>query len=161
MNKPRLIILIGNIGSGKSTTSREYAKEGFRIVCRDDMRTMLAGGGNGYVFEPPLERAIHRASRVMLENMMLDQIDILVDETNMTRRGRKEIIDLGKMFGYAITGIVMPELSKAQSIANRAKDNLRGNGLYIWSQIWQKFHNMYDKPELDEGFDSLLWKDEK
>lgn len=159
MDKARLIILIGNIGSGKSTTSREYAKEGFRVICRDDMRTMLAGGGNGYVFEPPLERAIHRASRVMMENMMIDQINILIDETNMTRRGRKEIISMARLFGYSVTGVVMPELSKAQSIANRVKDSLRGNGLYVWSLVWQKFHDAYDKPELNEGFDSLLWKD--
>jgi predicted kinase len=157
MSQARLIILVGNIGSGKSTVAKEYAKEGFRVICRDDMRTMLAAGG--YLFEPALERAIHRASRALLENLMIDQIDVLIDETNMTKRGRKELISLGKLFNYAITGVVMSELSKAKSIANRAKDNLRGNGLYIWSQVWQKFNNAYDKPSLDEGFDSLIWKD--
>ena len=157
MNRPRLIILTGNIGSGKTTTVKEYASEGYHVVCRDDFRTML-GGGN-YKFNVTTERAIHLASRALIEGLMDEQLDIIVDETNVTKASRKSLIQLGKLYGYLITGIVMPRLPKATSLRNREKDDLRGSGLFVWSMVWDKFDKQYEEPSLDEGFNSLMWKD--
>jgi predicted kinase len=154
-----LIILIGNIGSGKTTTVKKYAKEGYCVVCRDDFRTMLGGGI--YKFNTRTERAIHQASRTLLENLMVESLDIIIDETNVTKRGRKTIIHIAKLFGYHVIGIVMPQLTKEKSIANRIKDNLRQTTVEQWGKVWDMFNRMYDEPELKEGFDELILESEK
>ena len=158
MARPRLIILIGNIGSGKTTTVKEYAKDGYNVICRDDFRTMLGAGK--YKFDAKTERPIHSAARALLESLMIEDLDIIVDETNVSKRGRQQIIKTAKAFGYSITGIVMPRLSRAQSIENRKKDTLRENTAEVWGQVWDRFNRAYEEPTLDEGFDSLIWRDE-
>jgi predicted kinase len=154
-----LVILIGNIGSGKTTTVKKYAKEGYCVVCRDDFRTMLGGGT--YKFDTQTEKAIHRATRTLLENLMVENLDIIIDETNTTKRGRGQLISLGKLFGYNIIGIVMPKLTKQKSIANRMKDTLRHYTVEKWEAVWDMFNRMYEEPELKEGFDELILESEK
>jgi predicted kinase len=154
-----LIILVGNIGSGKTTTVKKYAEQGYCVVCRDDFRTMLGGGS--YKFDTRTEKAIHQASRTLLENLMVENLDIIIDETNTTKRGRKTIINTAKLFGYNVIGIVMPQLTKEKSIENRIKDNLRQNTIETWGKVWDMFNRMYETPELKEGFDELIWETEK
>lgn len=148
-----LIILIGNIGTGKSTESRNYAKKGYRIICRDAMRYMVGAGD--YVFDERIERAIHSASLSMLRNLLLEGENIVVDETNVDKRSRRYLIELGKSFGYKIIAHEMHKAVMGTCLKNRERDTLRGNTLDVWASVWKKFNDRYQKPEMNEGFDEI------
>lgn len=152
--QPELVILIGNIGTGKSTVSKEYANNGYIIVCKDSMRTMLGAGS--YVFDVKLEPLIHQATTDMITRLMKQQKNIVVDETNMDKKTRATYIDLAYRYNYKRVACVMPVLSKEDSIVNRMKDSLRGTPIYIWEEVWEKFNKRYQEPTHGEGFTEII-----
>lgn len=56
----KLIILIGNIGCGKSTLAKKLVKKGYCIISRDSFRYMI-GAGN-YIFDLKYEPAVKCAN---------------------------------------------------------------------------------------------------
>jgi len=157
--KPELVILVGNIGTGKSTVSKEYAKKGYLVVCRDTFRYMLGAGR--YRFEKHLETAIARAATTLLQALLIEGENVVIDETNMSRRRRKTLIELGKEFDYKVVACVMPDFTKSECLLNRAKDDTREYDITKWGEIWDKFDLQYDLPLFDEGFDEIIRRTEK
>ncbi len=66
--KPEIIILVGNIGSGKTTLAKKYAKKGYVIIARDDLRYNIGAGQ--YVFDRKLEKAIWQTEIDMVYNFL-------------------------------------------------------------------------------------------
>ncbi len=159
--KRQLIILIGNIGSGKSTLCKDYSAKGFHIVCRDTLRSMI-GGPNGYVFSPATEEAIDAACIRLIETLLSQkEKSIVIDETNMTRKNRKRYIRFAKWAGYEVVAHETITFTKAECLANREKDTLRGYELSTWAEVWEKFNKSYQEPTFEEGFDMLIKEDTK
>ncbi|RLF58119.1 MAG: hypothetical protein DRN27_06200, partial [Thermoplasmata archaeon] len=102
-----LIILVGNIASGKSTMVKSLVKKGFRCVSRDGIRYSL---GNGeYIFDALCETAVRKsAQRLALELVKSDIEKIVIDETNMSISSRSYYITLAKAHDYKCVAIVMP-----------------------------------------------------
>ena len=159
--QPELVILVGNIGTGKSTVSKGYAIDGYYIICRDSLRSMLGAGR--YIFEKDTEEAIHDSTTNLFIHLLLQRKNIVIDETNMDKRTRKRFISIAKYdYKYKkITAVIMPQLSKEDCIVNRMKDTLRGTPLHIWEEVWEKFNKRYQEPTLDEGFDEIIKRERK
>jgi predicted kinase len=87
--RPHAIIMVGVPRCGKTTKVQELVKRGYTPVCRDDIRRAL-----GVRFDKDLEKEVHKIDRVMLEALIIRGVPIVVDETNVTKHGRKQIIDL-------------------------------------------------------------------
>ena len=63
-----LIVLVGNIGAGKSTTCQQYVDDSYVIVSRDALRYMI---GNGtYTFNPLIEAYIASSTLHIVEEFL-------------------------------------------------------------------------------------------
>ena len=149
-----LIILIGNIGSGKTTVTKKLAKEGYVVVSRDAFRYML-GGGN-YIFKPELEPIVHGMNIDCLIRCLQAGLDVVIDETNVSRSMRKRYTELGKDYGYKIITIEMPRLSMRTCVSRRMKDPHGQPDRKLWEGVWKKFDERYQYPTYTEGFDNIL-----
>lgn len=84
----KFIMLVGIPGSGKSTAAKELISQGFECFNADDIRQELYGdaktqGDHNEVFEIMFNR---------LELALLDEKDIVIDNTNVRKSNRRTLI---------------------------------------------------------------------
>ena len=109
-----LVILIGNIGCGKTTLTAKYQKRGYIVISRDQIRYAI---GNGvYTFDTQYEPAIWNIEDTMLEEFASIGVNIVVDEVGINRRLREKYIQVGKQYKYKIVGIELPRLSMRTAV---------------------------------------------
>jgi len=154
--KPKLIIVVGNIGAGKSTVCRELAKKGYRVLSRDALRYMVGGGE--YVFDLKLEPTIAMAHDAMFEAFVQAQEDIVIDETSVQPDRRWELIEAtySQPWHYHFTALEMPRLSKKESVDRRMQNSHGGIARKVWEGVWDKFDRLYVAPKKSEGFDRVI-----
>jgi predicted kinase len=150
-----VIIMVGNIGSGKSTFVKSKDSE-YVIVSKDAMRYNI-GNGN-YVFLKEFEPAISRSIITLYEELLKSNVNIIVDETNMLSRIRAAYILPAKEQSYKITAVVMPKIDKDLAIQRRMQ-HPHGNfsdAKERWEQVWNTFDTYYQEPTINEGFDDII-----
>ena len=156
--RPELVILIGNIGSGKSTLCRQYIKKGFIVISRDSLRYMIGAGE--YIFDQKYEPAIHAANLAILEQFLAWGHNVVMDEVNITKNLRAAYIKRAQTISqyrqYKITGIVLPRLSKEVSVERRLRSPHGNFPRSTWEQVWENFNRMYESPTKTEGFDKII-----
>ena len=149
-----LIILVGNIGSGKTTTCKELVKKGYIVVSRDALRYMMGSGQ--YVFNPEIEQAIAQSAYQIVENFMdADVKKVVVDEVNINWNLRDRYLYLADEYGYKKTAIVMPYLNQKDSVARRMKDPHGQFDKKVWESVYDRFDVCYQEPSFLEGFDKI------
>ncbi len=89
MNKQEVILTIGLPGSGKSTWAREQIKNNtnYKIVCRDDLRSMLDNG----VWNPKNEYLVKKLQHSMIKTILENGNSVIVADTNLNETTRKEL----------------------------------------------------------------------
>ena len=155
--RPELVILVGNIGSGKSTLCKRYIKKGFVVISRDSLRYMIGAGE--YIFDLKYEPAIHAANLAILESFLAWGHNVVMDEVNVSRKLRSAYISIARgmiSHEYKITGIVLPRLSKEVSVQRRLQSPHGNFPRSTWEQVWENFNRMYESPTKSEGFDKII-----
>ncbi len=148
-----IIILVGNIGSGKTTYCNTLTN--YVVISRDALRYMI---GNGkYIFDVNLESAIHQSEKYIVEEFMKTGRDIVIDEVGMSRKLRKPYIKLASKYQYKVTAIIMPKLTMQESVKRRLSSPHGDFGEEVWNSVWQRFNSIYQKPAILEGFDSIIY----
>ena len=146
-----LTILIGNIGSGKTTWISKNRKSNDLVISRDALRYMFGGGK--YLFDPVnSEPQVASITEEMVEILCCDGKNIILDETNMNRKMREKYIYLAKICDYKIIAVVLPKYSKIISVNRRMKNPHGQYDRKIWDSVWQRFDDMYEAPTKKEGF---------
>lgn len=149
-----LIILVGNIGAGKTTLTLKYYKKGYIIVSLDMLRYSI-GNGN-YIYNIKYEPIIYSTGYYMFKKFCKKGINIVIDETNMTKCIREKYIKYAKNFGYKITAIILPKISQEESVKRRL-NNPHGNfNKTTWKKVWSGFNRSYQEPTKKEGFDKVI-----
>ncbi len=154
MAKKELIVLVGNIGSGKSTTARKYIDKGYVAIARDYLRYAIGEGK--YIFNRDYESIIWRTERFMLRKFMEVGINIVSDEVGVSRKFRKMYLKYGKEYGYTTKAVVMPRLSMKESVDRRMNDPHGQFNRGLWEEVWTKFDKQYQVPDLQEGFNEVI-----
>lgn len=149
-----IIILTGNIGTGKSTLAREYQKKGYIVVARDGLRYAI-GGGN-YIFDKKYEPIIWDIELYLLESFMVLGINIVVDEVGINKALRKRYIDLAKSYSYIVKCYLLPKLGMKESVDRRMQDPHQQADRKMWEQTWVKFSQAYEEPSFEEGIDQII-----
>jgi predicted kinase len=152
--KKELIILVGNIGTGKSTLAKQYAKDGYIIISRDALRYMI-GGGN-YRFDLKVEPFIKKSAVSTLKTFLKSGYNIVYDEVNVSRRSRYPTIQVAKQFGYKIKAVVLSRLSQNESVDRRMKNPHGQFDRNIWNTVWERFDSIYEEPSLKEGINKII-----
>jgi len=152
--KKELIILIGNIGTGKSIYAKRYQKLGYIVIARDQLRYAI-GGGN-YIFNRFYEPIIWRTELYLYKKFIDTKVNIIVDEVGINKAMRQRYISYAKKRGYKITAIEMPRFCMGEAVARRMI-NPHGQPDYkLWCQVWTKFEAQYEEPSKEEGFKEII-----
>jgi len=160
--KPKIVLLIGNIGSGKSTTAKKYVKKGYLSASRDAFRYMLHA--DNYIFDRSLEQAIHRAHMATIEALLSTGRNIVVDEVNARPSGRKQTIKLAKKYDYSVYAHVLPAWSKQECLRRRKADPHGTFNKRDWLEVWEMFDDGMQPPDKTEGFTGIIkdnWNKQK
>ena len=152
--KKEVIIMVGNIGSGKSHQTK-LLKQGHNsiVISRDSMRFGIGAGD--YVFNDLYEPIIKATALEMFNKFLNLGINIIVDEVNIEKTSREPYIKAAKAVGYKIKAFILPKLSKEISLARKTNCSY-GQDMKIWGEVWEKFNLRYQEPTLGEGFDELI-----
>ena len=150
----KFYIMVGNIGGGKST----YIKNNFpdaRVISKDGIRYSLGGGT--YIFDTNIEHIVHYTTIYLTKNLCANQIDTLVlDETNVQKKGRKQFIKIAKENGYLVIAVRLPNFPKEIAVDRRLSNPHDQWERTVWEGVWDKFQNKFQAPTLEEGFDEII-----
>jgi len=149
-----IIILVGNIGSGKSTLVKKYQEKGYVVIARDMLRYAI-GGGN-YVYNTEYESIIWNTELSLLDDFLEKGINIIVDSVGINKIIRQRYIDIAKTYNYQITCFELPKISKKESVKRRMKNPHGQFNQITWEAVWDKFNNQYEKPSITEGIDFVV-----
>lgn len=149
-----LVLLIGNIGSGKTTYAKKLYEEGYVIVSKDAIRYML-GAGN-YLWNLNLESSVHLSEIDTLINFLRTGVNIVVDDCTVSKRLRRRVIQLAKGSNYTITAMVLPRITREESV-NRRMNNPHGQfDRTLWESVFDRFEEAFQEPSEEEGIDKII-----
>jgi predicted kinase len=148
----KLIVLMGNIGSGKSTFARKLADEGAVIVDLDSIVTMVHGGNyKGYKEEwKGLYKVIQSA---IISTAIKNNKDIAIDDSNMKKSRRQSLIHLGEFWQLKV--ICYDFGPGTEEGLKRRMKQLKGHKPEYWVPVYKKLKNQYERPTIEEGFDEI------
>ena len=152
--KHEIITLVGNIGTGKSTLAREYAKDGYVIISRDGLRYMIGGGE--YIFDFDLEPIIWSSEIAIIREFMKRDIFIVIDGVGISKIMRKEYLKLAKEYYYKTVAIVMPKISRKEAVDRRMQSPHGQPDRKLWESVYDKFDKFLEIPTKEEGYDEVI-----
>lgn len=162
MRKKTCHVMVGLPATGKSTLVRTLLQTNMNafVYSTDDYieaQAALLGKTYDEVFRDTIIEATHEMNE-RLRIAVCDEIDVIWDQTNLTKKKRKSIIERMKREGYVVKChcIVKPEATHvADQITLKNRLNSR-SGKNIPSSILVSMIESYEEPQLDEGFDVLV-----
>ena len=152
---PKAIVLIGNIGDGKSTWAKNYVKEhpGTVIVNKDSIREMLLGE---YKYDKAYEPLVHETSYACATFALTSGFDVILDETNINVMQRTKLIgDINRAFmrPFLIQYVLF---ARSEEGLRRRLQEPRGYAAEKWTEVWNNFNALYEAPDqTKEKFDFL------
>jgi predicted kinase len=156
-----MIILTGNVGSGKSFLASKLAVWGAVVVNMDSIVKMVLGGRYD-VYDPNKKDVYRRIEEEAIRAGIESGNEVVVDRTNMDRKTRSRYINIAKSCGSLVTcydfGSGKGLFDKL--IERRAK-NQRNVTIRRWEKIISHFSEIYEPPSEDEGIDNILTPPEK
>lgn len=149
-----VVILVGNIGTGKTTVAKKYINYGYIAIARDYLRYAIGLGE--YRFDPNYEPIIWQTETYMYKKFVDLGVNIVIDEVGMSKKLRKKYIKYAKNRGYKMTAVVTENLSMKKAVDRRMKDPHGEFNRKIWEKVWTNFNKIYEVPTLKEGFDRIM-----
>ena len=157
MNK--VTMLIGNIGSGKSTWLDKNTT-GTVIISKDNIRKDFARCINkDYLFDDAIEPYVYNIVTNYFKGVLhLNYNHVVIDETNITCETRSPYIIVAKEFNYIVNAVVFPDLGEEEHIRRRM---IRNHDDTIsrdkWVEVYRWKKERYEEPTKTEGFDSIIY----
>ena len=144
-----VVLMVGISGSGKST----FAKQNFPNhvhMSLDDIRTwdsvyrqeILDRHSSPSIDSPRMERKIEK---ILITEALEDGKDVVVDDTNLTRKIRHEHVSRGWLYGAKVNVVFFDNAERAhEQNKNRPKPLDEG---VLYTQ-----HKFLERPSRSEGF---------
>lgn len=148
-------LLVGMIGSGKSTWCRKAALNGDLVVNDDAIVSMLHGDQYTLYNKKlkPLYKSIEshivHIAVVMGKNVVIDR------GVNVQISARKRFIALAKSLDVKIIAVIFPKQTAQEHATRRFNNDPRGHTLEYWLNVAREHLDVYQKPTLEEGFDAI------
>jgi len=142
-------LLIGLPGSGKSTWAKQKVKENIGkilIVSRDAIRLMLNGK---YYFDYKLEPVVADISSDALNECLKQSFDIIIDETNLTKKTRLKWLNI--IYEYEAEFSAKVEIIYIHFV--ETENNVNED---TWREIIEKMEEDYQPISHDEKYSKLI-----
>uniref|UniRef100_A0AC35U940 Bifunctional polynucleotide phosphatase/kinase n=1 Tax=Rhabditophanes sp. KR3021 TaxID=114890 RepID=A0AC35U940_9BILA len=139
-NKQEMVILVGLPASGKSTLAKKWEnKYNYGVINRDTLNTQV--------------------KCLTIANQMIEEgRSVVIDNTNMNAVSREKYIDLAKTHKISIRCFhfnLTPEHCIHNNAFRQRIGTDRAHDRVDKNVIW-RLQRTYEKPELDEGFESIV-----
>ncbi len=139
--KKELVVLVGNVGTGKTTYCKKYYALGYEIIRPDEWK------------EKTKDDYSQKFNRT-LRNHVKDGKSVVIDGVNMKSRSREIILNFAKGDEYRKIAIVLGK-GNDESLQRRLaepKDYTEKNIIFSHEQNLKEYSN----PTLEEGFDEII-----
>lgn len=160
-------LLVGMIGSGKTTYARKRAKEGALVVSHDDLTAMLHAE---YRYEEGLRNCYRRMEEELVHIAAWDGRDVVVDRTHLTRESRERWVKFSRrrrddLFrspawdeAFKVVAVVFPLRTPFDHASARFNADPRGRTLGEWIGVAQHHAAQAAAEPIgdDEGFDRII-----
>lgn len=158
INVPIIYILIGLPGSGKSTWTQDLTNKSerdFTIISSDAEIEKMAREVNK-TYSEVYDRYIGKAIFIMKENAknaIADVKNIIWDQTNVTKKKRKRILEAlsNEYYKVAVDFTVDPK-----ELERRLEKRAKETGKFIPKFVIDSLGKSYQAPSKDEGFDEII-----
>lgn len=149
-----LILIVANIGEGKTTLAKQYQEKGYIVIGKDSLRYGI-GAGN-YIYKQEYEPIIWETEINMLDSFMNIGVDIVIDSVCVGKSMRARYISFAKIYGYKVKCHILPNLTMKEAVDRRLQNPHGQNDRALWEHTWIKFQAKYEEPSLDEGIDEII-----
>ena len=141
-------VMVGLPGSGKTTLAKELRDNlGGIIISKDTVRYHMLG----IEFDRDLENEVDRMFRAMLSSALYGYInDVIIDNTNLTKAIRKELVDKARVANRDIVAYVF-NIDKYD-----AWDRKQSTGGDMTINDFERLVNIYEPVSRDEGFSNII-----
>lgn len=140
-----ITLLVGFPGSGKSTYVQGL-NPGFVTICPDEFRKIITGRD----FFGPLEEIVWFNVKTTAKILLSQDIDILVDATNLTVGQRAMWIKLAQEYGTTADCIWFQTPYEECLRRNRGRDRV------VPDNVMEQMKEMFQPPTQDEGFYKIV-----
>ena len=144
--KPKLIILVGIPGSGKSTYANKYLrKKNTLVLSSDSIRKQVFGDANAQYNNKLIFSILFKRARSKLKQ----GLNVVIDATNISSSIRKET--LSYFADLDLQKIATVFNAPIEVCISRDKNRTRSAG----EQVVLKLAGKYEPPTTEEGFDEI------
>jgi tRNA uridine 5-carbamoylmethylation protein Kti12 len=152
----KVYIMIGVIGSGKTTKAKEILKENPDAVyiCRDDLRYAIGGGS--YRFEEELEPVIKSTTRSIIASSLAKGYDVIIDECNITKKARRSYTTLAREADPFCELIFIYCEDNGHNVELRMQDS-RGTSEKKWEEVYINMTGAFETPSPEENYDKIVY----
>ena len=139
-----VVIMVGNVGAGKSTTTQQFIDEGFISFNNDNLTYMFSN--NKYVFDGLRGDLINEILYAFSKNCAEKNVNCVIDCNNMTVEKRQRILN-----NFPDSYVIIVDFGKGdeKSLAKRM-GSPRGYSPETWRGIHEKFQAKYEMPTVSE-----------
>ena len=146
------IIIVGNVGTGKSKLAQKYSDIGYLRFNGDDIRKMFNNGK--YIYTKEENGIIIDIKIAFLNSCGVIDANFIIDGTNISKQERTIYRQILGEDDVKLS-VVDYGMGNNKSL-NRRLENPRDLEPNIWIDVHNKFMNEYEKPEKCEGFDDII-----
>lgn len=152
MKKPKLIVMVGLPGSGKSTYAKELVKnkKADIILSSDSIREELTGDENNQTVNDKVFKLLYQR----MNDYLAEGKNVIIDATNTTLKSRLRIMSECKVSCSKEAIVVNPTVLECYK-----RDS--GRERTVGEQAINRFLSAFQCPQKFEGFDSIKFTEKK
>lgn len=153
LQEQSLVVLVGNIGCGKTTVAEFLVLEGFVSVSRDSIEKSLNGGCQGILHGAKFCELVDYLYLHTINIAVDKKFSVVADFINITIKKRRDIINIAHMHDIPVIAI---DFGKGDDISLERRQKSKYLNAQGFAFMHLDFQNQYQQPTKAEGFRTII-----